>query len=295
MDVVETYNLIRWISLAVAAALLRGATPVFMRAGAKRSDPSFAAALFSTVLLGVSLAPVLLNGEGDAFWAISNPSLIVLLLCGLLTALLYLCLFTALTGAGVSRVFPLVNLSEVLLVVLACFLFSGRLGVGRICCIMLVVLGTVLMLSRPERGASPRWLLYAFFSLACITGIALLNEGFLSGVVSNSIVLPFRCAVASILLWIFTLARGRQKTARSMGPGSWIAILLAAISIGLSLICTVRGMALGEWSWLSPIQGLGLVSMLLFARIFLKEKLPGSAVFGLLLVVLGTFAIQMGW
>jgi uncharacterized membrane protein len=281
--------------LAVAAALLRGATPVFMRAGAKRSDPSFAAALFSTALLGMSLVPVLLDGEWGAFWTVSNPSLIVLLVCGLLTAFLYLCLFTALTGAGASRVFPLVNLYEVLLVVMAYFLFDGRLGVGRICCIMLVILGTVLMQSRAARSASPRWLLYSFLALASIVCISLLNRAFLSGVVSSSIVLPFRCAVACILLWVFTLARGKQKTARSMGLGSWITILLSALSIGLALICTTLGAALGEWSWLSPIQCLGIVSMLLFARIFLKEKLPGSAVFGLLLVVLGTFAIQMGW
>lgn len=295
MDVVETYNLIRWILLAVAAALLRGVTPVFMRAGAKRADPSFAAALFGTALLGMTLAPVLLNGEWGAFWTIGNHSLIVLLLCGILTALLYLCLFTALTGAEVSRVFPLINLSEVLLVALAYVFFGARLGVGRICCIMLVGLGTVLMQSRTERGASPRWLLYAFLALACVIGISLLNEAYLSGNVSASIVLPFRCAVACVLLWIFALARGRQRTARSMGLRSWITILLAAVSIGLALICVTLGVRIGEWSWLSPIQCLGLVSMLLFARIFLKEKLPGSAVFGLVLVVLGTFAIQMGW
>lgn len=295
MDVVETYNLIRWILLAVAAALLQGATPIFMRAGAKRSDPSFAAALFSTALFGVSLAPVLLNGEWGAFWVLGNQSLLILLLCGVLTALLYLCLFTALTGAGASRVFTLMNLSAFLLIVPAYFLFDGRLGVGRICCIMLVVLGTVLMQSRPERDASLRWLLYAFLALAFSIGISLLQEAFLKSAVSDSMALTVRSAAACVLLWIFTLVRGRQKTARSMGLRSWVAILLAAVSIGLALLCQLLGARIGEWSWLRPIESLGLVSMLLFARIFQKEKLPGSAVFGLVLVLLGTFAIQMGW
>ena len=47
-------------------------------------------------------------------------------------------------------------------------------------------------------------------------------------------------------------------------------------------------------SQLAPIGVLTSVFVMLFARLFQKEKQPGATVFGTLLVVLGQFGILMG-
>lgn len=295
MDIVETYAMIRWIACAAGAALLRGAAPVCMRAGAKRSDPSFAAAIFATLLLLASCVPLWLTGQWAALFAVGNRSLLLIALSGLIAALAYLCLFTALTGAGVNRVLPLVNLSGVLMLALAYFFLGGRLGIWRLCCIVLILLGTVFMESRSEKSASLRWLLHAALALVCVTLVALIQKAHLDAYVSETVALPLRTAAACVLLWIFALARGKQKTARAMGVRGWLGVAAAAVCAGLALVLQTLGSSLGEWSWLAPIGCLGFASMLLFARIFLKEKLPGSALFGLLLVLLGEFAILMGW
>lgn len=294
MDVVEIYNLICWIALAVAAALLIGSVPVYMRAGAKRSDPSFAAALFTVALTLSSLAPLALSGEWRGLAAIDSRKLLLLADCGALLAGSLLCLFTALTGADVTRVFPLMNLRASVLLVLSYFLLGGRLSILRLCCVMLILLGTVFMESRSERGVSLRWIPHTALSLLMLCGAALLYQMYLADVPESS-ALTLCAAEASVLLWIFTLARGKQKTVRGMGVKAWIMFLLAAVSLSLAIICTTLYSRIGDYSWLSPIQGLSLIAMVVFSRIFLKEKPPGSAVFGMILVLIGTFAIRMGW
>jgi len=295
VDVVYTFNMIRWILFAVSAAILRGLSPIFIRTGAKRADPSFAAALFSTMLLVIYFIPILLNGEQVDLFAVSNRELLFTILGGTLAAFACLCLFTALTGTGVNRVFPLINLSSVFVIVLGHFLFGESLGLWRICCIILILLGTVLIESRTHPSGSLRWLFYVFFALLLMTALPIINKAYLPATITTSFAQLLRTAFACVLLWIFAFARGRQKTARSMRVKGWISVLLAACCIGLALVCDIYGARLGDWSWLSPIRCLSFASMLLFARIFLKEKLSGSAVFGMLLVLFGTFAILMGW
>ncbi len=295
MDIVEIYTMIRWILCAAAAALLSGLAPVFMRAGARRSDPSLAAALFSTVLMMIVCIPPFLGGEWPALALLSGRRLLFLALSGLLTALCCLCLFTALTGASVGRVFPLINLSGVLMTVLAYFFLGGGLGIWRLCCLGLILLGTVLLESRSQRSGSLRWLLYAVLGLFSLTAVSFQWSFALEGGLSETLALPVQIGIACVLLWIFVLARGRQRSMRAMGFRGWSEVVLAAVCIGLASVLDWYGARFGDLSWLAPISCLGFASMLLFARIFLKEKLPGSAVFGLLLVLAGTFAMLMGW
>ncbi|MDO4572120.1 MAG: EamA family transporter [Clostridia bacterium] len=295
MSVVESYNFIRWLLLAVASALLNGAAPVFMRAGAKRSDPSFAAAVFATLLFGLSLLRSALDGRLGEFAAIGNRSLLFLALAGLISALACLCLFTALTGAAVGRVLPILRSAVVPLAIFGHLLAGDALGLWRLCCLVLILLGTVLMESRPERMASVRWLLHALLALAAVTALSLLFRLYITPALDEAVALPPCLAVACVLLWAFALARGKQKSARSMGLAGWLCVPLAAVCVGLALVADTLGARLGDWSYFRPVACLGFPAMLLFARIFLKEKLPGGAIFGMILVLLGSFAMMMGW
>lgn len=294
MDILETYNMIRWILCAVGAALLCGLTPTLMRTGAKRADPSFAAALFASVLALFSVAVLYVDGRLSALTAIGNRSLLTLLASGLVTALLYLCLFTALTGTAVSRVMPVLNLSGILGAALGYFLFRENMWLWRLCCMVLILFGTVLLESR-EKFGSGLWLVYAVLALLALCGRELLLRVYADAAIDSALALPFSAGVAAVLLWAFALLRGKQKCAKKMGVKGWLSIPFAALCMAGATLLPLLGARLGEWSWLSPISCLGFLSMLVFARIFLKEKLSGSAVFGMILVLLGTFAMMMGW
>ena len=293
MEVAEVYGMIRFILFSVGAALLSGASPVLMRAGARRSDPSLTAAVFASALLPCSLVPLAFSGRLTALFSVSGSSLFLLLLCGALSALCYLCLFTALSGTATARVMPLMNLEAVLLCAAGYFLFGEQLWITKLCCMLLVLLGTVLMESRSKAG-SWLWLLYALLALLARAGRSLLMQAYVPNI-DSALALPFTSAFAAVLLWLFTLLRGKQKKAASLGVRGWLCVPLAALALAGASVLTLLGSALGAWSWLAPISCLGFLSMLLFARLFLGEKLPGSALFGTILVLAGTIGMMMGW
>ena len=66
LDPLAIRNLLIWIALALGNTILLGATPNWMRCGAKRADPSAASALFALVLAGVLAAFLALTGGAAA-------------------------------------------------------------------------------------------------------------------------------------------------------------------------------------------------------------------------------------
>ena len=71
-------------------------------------------------------------------------------------------------------------------------------------------------------------------------------------------------------------------------------MFFAAVFFAGSFAATYFSSLRGEMSALAPVGVMTSLFVMLFARIFQKEKQPGSAVFGTLLVLLGQFGILMG-
>ncbi len=295
MSAAEMRNVVIWIAWAAGSALLLGAVPPLMRAGAKRSDPSAAAGLFALIFTAGACGVAALKGTLGTIWTIDNATLVNLSLCGLLSAFTWLCLFTALTGGQAGRVVPIVNLSTVIVLVASHFLFGAPMGLWRMCCIVLILLGTVLLESRTGGKARGKlWMLYAGLATLSYTGFCLLSKLCLAH--TDPVLVDIgRGAAASALLWAFVLARGKQRTMGGMPAGAWICTPLAALAYCGSAVCAHLSSLRGDMSMLAPLGILSFVSAMLLSRVALRERRPGSAVFGALLVLLGMFAILMGW
>lgn len=296
MSVAAMRNLVIWVAWAAGAALLFGAALPLMRAGARRNDPSIAAGLFALVFTAGSCGVAVLRGTLPTIWSIDNATLVRLLASGLLTAFLILCLFTALTGGPASKVAPVVNLSSVIVLVASYFLLGTPMGLWRMCCVVLILLGTVLMESRAtskSRGGR-LWMLYAALAALAYAGLTLLRQTRLSQATQAQYDIV-RGAVATLLLWGFVFARGKQKHFKKMGVAAFLCPPLAAVTVCASAACTYIASLRGEMSMLAPVTLLSFVMAMLLSRLALHERQPGSAVFGTLLVLLGMFAILMGW
>ena len=295
MSAAEMRNVVIWIAWAVGSALLLGAAPPLMRAGAKRSDPSVAAGLFALMFTAGACGVAALKGTLSAIRVIDNATLVSLLLSGLLSAFTWLCLFTALTGGQAGRVVPVVNLSTVAVLIASHFLLGAPLGLWRMCCIVLILLGTVLIESRAGGKARGRlWMLYAVLAALSYTGVRLMNDLSLAGI-DPVLVDIGRGAAASVLLWAFVLVRGKQRTMAGMPAAAWACAPLAALFCCGSAVCAYLSSLRGDMSMLAPVSVLSFAAAMLISRAALKERQPGSTVFGTLLVLLGMFAILMGW
>lgn len=294
IDPLAIRNLLIWIALALASTILLGGVPSWIRSAAKRADPSAAAALFALFLTVASAGFVFLTDGFAGLLALSVLQFVWIAVSGFLSALAWLSLFTALTGGKVSKVMPVYLVSSLVTLAVSHFLFGAPMGLWKICCMILILLGIVFIESSSQQIQSQLWFLYALIALLATAGSQLLRRGMLGEAFDAQVFEFWRAAFASVFLWIFVFLRKKQQTIKDFTPRAWFGVLFAAVFLAGSYAATYFASLRGDMSQLAPVGVLTSVFVMLFARIFQKEKQPGATVFGTLLVVLGQFGILMG-
>ncbi len=295
MDVQTARNLLIWVAWAVAAALSRGLTPSLMRIGAKRTDPSLAAALFLLVMTACVAGLTVYADTWRTVPDFSAGDWVNVGVCGLMSALTCLCMMTALTGGLAGKVGPVVNLYALPVYVASHFLFGAPLGIWKMCCMVLILLGTVLILSRGTGLSRGLWMIYALIAALMTAGMTVFSEAFVRADMDPTVFHAVRTGIACVVMWIFVLIRGKQRAMKDMSVGAWVALPLAGVAAGAARWADWLVAQRGDPSQLSPIAIIGFASMLLFSRVINKERMPVSSMFGVILVLMGMFAILMGW
>jgi len=294
LDPLAIRNLLIWVALAVVSTILLGGVPSWIRCTARRADPSAAAAVFA-LLLALSYVVLLQFSGGIPRVLILTPLQLVWIgVCGLLSALAWLSLFTALTGGKVSKVMPVFLLSQLITLAASHFLFGAPMGLWKICCMVLILLGIVFIESSSQQIQSQLWFVYALIAVFAAVGSQLLRRGMIGESFDSTVFEFWRAASAAVFLWIFVFLRKKQSTLGDFSPRAWIGVLFAAVFLAGSVAATYFASLRGDMSELAPVGVLTSVFVMLFARMFQKEKQPGSSLFGTLLVILGQFGILMG-
>ena len=215
LDPLAIRNLLIWIALALGNTIFLGATPNWMRCGAKRADPSAASALFALVFAGASAAFLALTGGAGAFLTLSVKQYLTLAACGLLSALTWLSLFTAMTGGRVNKVIPVYLLGSVFTLTASHFLFGAPMGLWKICCLVILLLGIVFIESSSKNLGGQLWFVYALIAALAYTGTALLRRGLLGDAFERNAVSgrAFRCRLR-ISLDLRVSSRQAEHTGR---------------------------------------------------------------------------------
>lgn len=294
LDPLAIRNLLIWVALALLSTVLLGGVPSWMRSAAKRADPSAASALFSLFFTLACVTLLYVTGGVERALAVTTTQLIWLALCGLVSALTWLSLFTALTGGRVSKVMPVYAVSALVTLAASHFLFGSPMGLWKICCIVLILLGIVFIESRTPQIQSQLWFVYALIAVFAGAGVQLLHTGLIGSALGTEVYQAWRAAFATVFLWIFVFVRKKQATLRDFTARAWFGVIFAAVFFAGSFAATYFSSLRGEMSALAPVGVMTSLFVMLFARMFQKEKQPGSAVFGTLLVILGQFGILMG-
>lgn len=294
LDPLAIRNLLIWGALALASTILLGGVPSWMRCAARRADPSAASAVFALLLVFCCIAQLHFSGGISRALAVNSMQLVWIGVCGLLSALAWLSLFTALTGGKVSKVMPVYLLSSLLTLLASHFLFGAPMGLWKICCMVLILLGIVFIESSTPQLQSQLWFIYALIAVFAATGSQLVRRGLIGESFDAAVFEFWRASFAAALLWIFVFVRKKQRTLGDFSPRAWIGILFAAVFLAGSFVATHFASLRGDMSYLAPVGVLTSAFVMLFARMFQKEKQPGASVFGTLLVILGQFGILMG-
>lgn len=288
-----------WILFACLSAFFAGCTAILAKIGIEDTDSHLVTALRTVVVLIFTWLMVFLVGSQDTIGTITPYSYLYLFLSGLSTGASWLCYFRALQLGDVSKVTPIDKSSTVLTMVLALIFLGESVTFFKLLGMLGIALGTYWMIQRkPARQAtvptsaakSKGWLFYGFLSAIFAALTSILGKIGIENVESN-LGTALRTIVVLLMAWAIVFATGKQKEISHIRPKSWWFIILSGIATGLSWLCYYKALQTGPASIVAPIDKLSVLVTVLFAAVFLKEKLSRRALLGLIVLTAGTLLL----
>ncbi len=109
--------------------------------------------------------------------------------------------------------------------------------------------------------------------------------------VPSNLATAIRTIVILVVAWGLVFARGEAGGLRQISRNSLLFLVLSGIATGLSWLCYFRALQDGPASVVAPIDKLSLPLVILFAGLFLGEKLTPKTALGVVFICLGTFVL----
>ena len=131
------------------------------------------------------------------------------------------------------------------------------------------------------------WFVFALLSAVFAALTSILAKIGIVGVNSN-LATAIRTMVVLVMAWGMVFLTNTQGGIAAISKKSWLFLILSGLATGASWLCYYRALQIGDASKVVPIDKLSILAVVLFSRVFLKEKLTAMPSAGLVLIVAGT-------
>ena len=135
------------------------------------------------------------------------------------------------------------------------------------------------------------WLFWALLSAAFAALTAILAKLGVTGIDAN-LATAIRTSVVVVFTWLIVVFSGSRGIA-AIPPRSWGWLVLSGLATGLSWICYFHALRVGEASRVAPIDKLSVVLVIVFAALFLGERITAAKAVGVLLIAAGAIVIAV--
>lgn len=136
------------------------------------------------------------------------------------------------------------------------------------------------------------WLFWALLSAAFAGLTAILAKRGVSGVDSN-VATAVRTTVVLLFAWLVAIASGTASSVWEMSRNTWLYLTLSGLATGLSWLCYFRALQLGQASKVAPIDKLSVVFVLVFAGLFLGERVTWKTGLGGAMIAAGAVILAL--
>lgn len=136
------------------------------------------------------------------------------------------------------------------------------------------------------------WLLFAFGSALFAGVTAILAKAGVKNV-NSTLATAIRTIVVLIFSWIMVFITGSYKEISSVDVMTMLWLCLSGVATGASWLCYFRALQLGDVNKVSSVDKSSTVFAVLFAFIFLHEKVSVYAVAGLVFIAVGTVLMSV--
>jgi transporter family protein len=136
------------------------------------------------------------------------------------------------------------------------------------------------------------WIVYASLSAVFAAATAILAKIGVKDVNSN-LATAIRTVVILVFAWGIVFAQGLHKQIPLLSKHTLLFLVLSGIATGLSWLFYFRALQLGNASQVQPIDKFSLVLIIIFAVIFLNEKITLPIAIGTIFITTGTLIIAL--
>ncbi|MFR4231044.1 EamA family transporter [Clostridium sp.] len=283
-----------WVLFAFASAFFAGVTSILAKIGVKDVDSHVATAIRTIIVLIFSWIMVFIIGSQSTIVNIDGKTFLFLILSGLSTGGSWLCYFKALQLGDVNKVVPIDKSSTILTMILAFIFLNEKITINMVIGMIGIAIGTYLMIQKKEKAEKivkrKAWLIYALLSALFASLTSILGKVGIENVESN-LGTAIRTIVVLVMAWIIVFATKKQRDIKKIDKRSLIFLILSGVATGASWLCYYKALQDGLASIVVPIDKLSILVTILFAYIFLKEKLSKKSLLGLILIVVGTLLL----
>ena len=283
-----------WVLFAFASAFFAGVTSILAKIGVKDVDSHVATAIRTIIVLIFSWIMVFIIGSQSTILNIDGKTFLFLILSGLSTGGSWLCYFKALQLGDVNKVVPIDKSSTILTMILAFIFLNEKITINMVIGMIGIAIGTYLMIQKKEKSEKivkrKAWLIYALLSALFASLTSILGKVGIENVESN-LGTAIRTIVVLVMAWIIVFATKKQRDIKKIDKRSLIFLILSGVATGASWLCYYKALQDGLASIVVPIDKLSILVTVLFAYIFLKEKLSKKSLLGLILIVVGTLLL----
>jgi bacterial/archaeal transporter family protein len=136
------------------------------------------------------------------------------------------------------------------------------------------------------------WIYWSLLSAIFAGATAILAKVGVAGIDSN-LATAIRTFVILVFTWAIAYATSQPGAIRNLTSRTLVFLVLSGLATGLSWLCYFRALQLGEASRVAPVDKLSVVFVILFAALFLGERLTLARGAGGLLIVAGAIILAL--
>ena len=136
------------------------------------------------------------------------------------------------------------------------------------------------------------WFYWALWSAAFAALTAIFAKVGLEGVDSDLATLV-RTVVILVVLAGFVYITGKWSNPTRLASKTWLFLVLSGLATGASWVCYFRALQLGEASRVAPVDKLSVVFVIVFASIFLGERVTFATIAGGVLIAAGAVILAL--
>jgi bacterial/archaeal transporter family protein len=136
------------------------------------------------------------------------------------------------------------------------------------------------------------WIIYAGLSAIFAAATAILAKIGIEKIDSN-LATAIRTTFVVGFAWIVVFVSKQKIQLETISQKTWIFLFLSALATGLSWLFYFRALQIGQASRVAPIDKMSLVLTIIFAALFLGEKISWQVFLGAVLMTIGTIVIAL--